>query len=155
HSHAESEVAETKAKAAGFLAALDAEDLLSPGRRRRSAPARRTAADLTRRPDVLRLLRDRNVGMADFWLGTPGYRPPAFPGLDGKRLLVVDAEDHFTAMLDHQLRSLGLDVEVCGHRDVPDLDGYHLVLLGPGPGDPRTVEEPRVARLRELARRLL
>jgi phenazine biosynthesis protein phzE len=61
---------------------------------------------------------------------------------------VIDAEDAFTAMIAHQLRALGLAVTV--HRaDRPH--GFardDLVVLGPGPGDPRDGADPRVAALR-------
>src|SRR5262249_36837765 len=37
----------------------------------------------------------------------------------------------------------------------PDRAGADLVVLGPGPGDPRAVDDPKIATMRELAGRLL
>ncbi|WFE56885.1 chorismate-binding protein [Micromonospora sp. WMMD712] len=148
HSTPEGEVAETHAKAAGVLAALglrpDAPDL-GPG------PAPRLADD----PQVRAALAARNAPLARFWLD---QRPPgavALPGLAGRRALIVDGEDTFTGMLAHQLRALGLAVEVAPwHRPAGD-DAYDLVVAGPGPGDPRAVDQPKMAALRGLlARRL-
>ena len=53
----------------------------------------------------------RTTGLADFWLDGVSTALPD-PGLHGLQVLVVDAEDTFTAMIAHQLRSLGLVVNV-------------------------------------------
>ena len=136
HSDPASEVAETRAKAAGLLAALE--------------PA---GPRLSAHPDVRGALARRNTTLADFWLGTAA--PPAFPGLTGCETLIVDAEDTFTSMLDHQLRTLGMPVTVCRYDEIPAVDGFDLVVLGPGPGDPRDARQPKMARLRSVADALL
>lgn len=141
HSSPEGEVAETHAKAAGVLTAIGAVPRPTAG----AVPV------LAEQPGVLRALGARNDRLASFWL-----RPQA-PGTDlapaGRTALVVDAEDQFTTMLAHQLRHLGLDARVVPWDAVPDAtgtDGADLVVLGPGPGDPRRLDDPRVARLHEL-----
>jgi 2-amino-4-deoxychorismate synthase len=63
---------------------------------------------------------------------------------------VADAEDMFTGMFTHLLRSLGMAVDVHPATDLPPLDGYDLVVAGPGPGDPRDEADPRIAALRRL-----
>ncbi|GAA2699547.1 anthranilate synthase family protein [Micromonospora olivasterospora] len=149
HSTPESEVAETHAKAAAVLAALGLRpDAPDPG----PEPAPRLADD----PDVRAALAARNTPLARFWLDqrTPGTA--ALPGLAGRRALVVDGEDTFTGMLAHQLCALGLTVEVTPwDAPAPDAGPYDLVVAGPGPGDPRAVDQPKMTALRELlARRL-
>ncbi|MFE7764909.1 anthranilate synthase family protein [Streptomyces sp. NPDC057438] len=160
------EAAETRAKAAGLLSALghapepepepEPERTVppsEPGSRPGPGPG---SASFARHPDVLAALRQRNSALSSFWLGdtAPGARP--VPGLVGRRVLVVDAEDTFTAMWDHQLRALGPVVTVRRYDLEPyDLDAYDLVVLGPGPGDPRRSRHPKIARLRTLTRRLL
>jgi phenazine biosynthesis protein phzE len=144
-----SEVAETHAKARSLLGAFGIQE----GR----GPSARRAADLSSHPEVRSALAARNRDLAPFWLdrSTPHSSASAIPALAARRALIVDAEDTFTAMLGHQLRALGLDVEVCGYTEA-DLDGQHdLVVMGPGPGDPRDVSDPKIARLRVLLRRLL
>ncbi|WP_309062224.1 anthranilate synthase family protein [Streptomyces sp.] len=148
----EAEAAETRAKAAGLLSAL------GHGSSRRTAPRPRPApgaASFARHPDVLAALRQRNSTLSSFWLeaAAPGARPA--PGLVGRTVLVVDAEDTFTALWDHQLRSLGTTVTVRRFDEEYDTDGYDLVVLGPGPGDPRQSHHPKIARLRAVTRRLL
>ncbi|WP_028646605.1 anthranilate synthase family protein [Nocardiopsis sp. CNT312] len=129
HSDPDSEVEETRAKAAGLLAAV------------------RGGTDrLGSRPEVRDALRRRNAGIAGFWLDDTAAAS-AFPELTGRRVLVVDAEDTFTAMLDHQLRRMGMSVTVRRYDEVPSLDGHDLVVMGPGPGDPRDTRAPRIARI--------
>ncbi|GAB3137541.1 anthranilate synthase family protein [Microbispora hainanensis] len=139
HSDPMSEVAETRAKAAGLLAALDTGD----------------SGRLRARPEVREALERRNANIAGFWLGGHAGDTPAEPVPAGVRTLIVDAEDTFTSMLDHQLRSLGMSVTVRRHDDGPSLDGWDLVVLGPGPGDPRDPAHPKIAFLRAAADALL
>jgi 2-amino-4-deoxychorismate synthase len=136
HSDPASEVAETRAKAAGVLTALGA----LPIRRGSAAPARdhHTAY-------VETLLAARNDHLAAFWRAPQDARPPR--GLDA---LVIDAGDDFTTMLTHQLRHLGLGARVMPWHEAPLAASEDLVVFGPGPGDPRNDADPRIARLREL-----
>ncbi|MFI9584677.1 anthranilate synthase family protein [Streptomyces sp. NPDC052236] len=140
HSDPSSEVAETHAKVAGLLAALDAD-----GRTRFGG-----------HPDVLSALRRRNAALGDFWLRDHTSRRAAeSAGLAGLKTLVIDAEDSFTAMLGLQLSTLGLEVLIRRFDDAP-LDGeYDLVVMGPGPGDPRSDNDPKILRLRSVADSLL
>ncbi|MGW5509011.1 anthranilate synthase family protein [Streptomyces albogriseolus] len=139
HSDPESEVAETAAKAAGLLSAFESH-----------GPAR--FAD---HPQVRSALERRNATLAGFWLAGRGSGARPGPELDGRRVLVVDAEDTFTSMLDHQLRFLGLRVTVRRFDEPYSTDGYDLVVMGPGPGDPRDIEHPKIAHLRATVRTLL
>ncbi|MEU5100055.1 anthranilate synthase family protein [Streptomyces sp. NPDC020996] len=139
HSRPASEVAETKAKASGLLSALQADE-----------PSR-----LADHPQVRTALARRNTGIADFWLDTAKKRARPLPALVGRRVLVVDAEDTFTAMLDHQLRSLGLQVKVRRFDEQYTFDGHDLVVMGPGPGDPRDTDHPKIAHLHTAIGQLL
>ncbi|MES9524255.1 anthranilate synthase family protein [Streptomyces capoamus] len=140
------EVAETHAKAAGVLAALG----VGPARPRRERERPRLADD----PRVRAALDGRRAGLAPFWLRMQ-ERSHDLAG----HALVVDGEDTFTAMLAHVLRSGGLDVTVRRH-DEPGLREAVLahpgpVVLGPGPGDPRDLGDPRMRFLRGLAAEVL
>ncbi|NLU73972.1 phenazine-specific anthranilate synthase component I [Streptomyces sp. HNM0575] len=139
HSDPVSEVAETRAKAAGLLAALQTE-----------RPAR-----LGEHPQVRAALARRNTGIAGFWLTPAGERGGRRPPAAGRRVLVVDAEDAFTGMLGHQLRSLGLEVTVRRFDERYTAEGYDLVVMGPGPGDPLDDRHPKTAHLRSALGRLL
>lgn len=139
HSDPLSEVAETHAKAAGLLAALEGE-----------SPARFAA-----HPEVRRALESRNATIAGFWLAD-GARPAGRTALPpGRRVLVVDAEDTFTSMIGHQLRSLGLEVTVTRFDEPYRVEDYDLVVMGPGPGDPRDLSHPKIAHLDATIGRLI
>ncbi|CAL9659796.1 MULTISPECIES: anthranilate synthase family protein [Streptomyces] len=139
HSDPASEVQETRAKAAGLLAALgDAE------------PTRYGA-----HPAVREALDSRNDGIARFWLQEPaGPDAPGGP-LAGRKVLIVDAEDTFTEMIAHQIRSLGCEVVVRRFDEPYDFDAHDLVVMGPGPGDPRETAHPKIAHLRAAVAQLL
>ncbi|MFI6804698.1 anthranilate synthase family protein [Streptomyces luteogriseus] len=139
HSDPVSEVAETRAKASGLLAALEA------GRTRRFGA----------HPDVRAALSRRNTGIAEFWLQDSASRRPAVTGLDGLKALVIDAEDTFTAMIGHQLRAQGVHVTVNRFDEPYEFDGYDLVVMGPGPGDPRATGDPKISHLRSAIDGLL
>ncbi|WP_369356325.1 anthranilate synthase family protein [Streptomyces sp. cg2] len=138
------EVAETHAKAAGVLTALG----VRPAPVRPAAgPAPRLADD----PRVRAALDARRADLAPFWLRMQTTAPVA--GLHG-HALVVDAEDTFTAMLAHLLRTSGLTVTVRRY-DEPGLRAAALahegpVVLGPGPGDPTDTADPKMRFLRSL-----
>jgi phenazine biosynthesis protein phzE len=138
HSSAAGEVAETHAKAAGVLTAIGAVPRPTAG----PAPV------LADEPGVAAALASRNDRLATFWLRPQAADPE--PGFAGRTALVVDAEDQFTTMLAHQLRHLGLDARVVPWDAVPDDPDADLLVLGPGPGDARRLDDPRVARLHAL-----
>ncbi|MBJ7000688.1 anthranilate synthase family protein [Streptomyces griseofuscus] len=140
------EVAETHAKAAGVLTALG----VRPGRPRAERELPRLADD----PRVRAALDGRRSALAPFWLR---MQQPAAE-VSG-HALVVDGEDTFTAMLAHLLRATGLAVTVRRY-DEPGLRAAVLahegpVVLGPGPGDPSDLADPKMRFLRELARTVL
>jgi phenazine biosynthesis protein phzE len=135
------EVAETHAKAAGVLAALG----VRPSRPRAERERPRLADD----PRVRAALDGRRSALAPFWLR---MQEPSATGAG--HALVVDGEDTFTAMLAHVLRSGGLEVTVRRY-DEPGLRAAVLahagpVVLGPGPGDPADLADPKMRILREL-----
>lgn len=141
------ETAETHAKAAGLLGATGGGD----------RPGVRAPETITGHARVLEALRERNTGLSDFWLaGGEGEALPSPAPLLDQRVLVVNAEDSFTGMLAHQLRALGGRVEVVPYHEAEEVLGEGgLVVLGPGPGDPRDTSDPRVAALSRLNRLLL
>jgi phenazine biosynthesis protein phzE len=161
------EVRETHAKAAGVLRAFG----VGQGQPERSglgtaegaAPAdaglRRWADD----PRVRAALAARNEALAPFWLEEHESGAFTVDQLRGRSVLIVDNEDAFTSMLTVQLRALGLEVTrtpfaavdgSAGYEEHDGLDGFDLVLLGPGPGDPRDLTLPKMRTGRVLIQRL-
>lgn len=137
HSDPAAEVAETRTKAAGLLSALGANERLNGN------------------PLIREALGRRNATIARFWLSDAGSRAQPQPALSGRRALIIDAEDTFSSMLAHQLRAIGLTVQLARFDAPHRFDDHDLVILGPGPGDPREADEPRMAHLTSAIEHLL
>jgi phenazine biosynthesis protein phzE len=142
------EVAETHAKAGGILTAFGL--VPAPG----SAPE--GVLELTRDEDVLIALASRNQRLSKFWLTDQAGSRPALE-LKGKSAVILDGEDDFVNMLRHVLSVLGMTSTVVRHADyrAGALDGYDLVIVGPGPGDPRDGDNPKIASFRQAIEGLL
>ncbi|MCM2576424.1 anthranilate synthase family protein [Streptomyces meridianus] len=149
HSDPRGEVAETHAKAAGVLSALGV-------RPAPAGPGDGVPPRLADDPRVRAALDARRAGLAPFWLrmrteADAQVRTAAMAG----HVLVIDAEDTFTAMLAHLIRSSGPEVTVRRHDEpgLHDAAAAHPgpVVLGPGPGDPRDTADPKMRFLRYLA----
>ncbi|MGG1943880.1 anthranilate synthase family protein [Trinickia sp. NRRL B-1857] len=133
HSDPDSEAAETRAKAQAVLNALG-----------------QTTQNFSTHPLVRSALNDRNVGISEFWLSDADKRAKAIPGLEGRKLLIIDAQDAFTSMLGHQLSAMGLTVSLARFDDERVRTGdWDLAVFGPGPGDPRSNTDVRVRTLRK------
>ena len=142
------EVAETHAKAGGILSAFG---LVPP------APAPSVnVAELLNDEDVLLALNARNRRLSSFWLTDQGGRAPD-PRLAGRSVVILDGEDDFVNMLRHVLGVFGMTSDVLRHEDYAPgaLDGYDLVIVGPGPGDPRDGDDPKMANLRAAVAELM
>jgi phenazine biosynthesis protein phzE len=142
------EVAETHAKAGGILSAFG---LVPPA----TVPAL-DVAGLARDEDVLIALNDRNRRLSSFWL-TDQSGAPSDPALRGRHVRIFDGEDAFVNMLRHVLGVLGLTSDVVRHDAYVEgcLDDADLVIVGPGPGDPRDGADPKMATFRAVVGRLL
>lgn len=142
------EVAETHAKAGGILSAFG---LVPP------APVPTTdVATLVADEEVLIALASRNNRLSGFWLADQAGTP-VDPRLIGRRAVILDGEDDFVNMLRHMLTRMGVSSAVVRHEEYADgvLDDYDLVIVGPGPGDPRADDDPKMANLRAAVARLL
>lgn len=143
-----SEAAETNSKARGLVRML-----------RGSAPMRVGTFDkiwpAPHHPRVQTALSSRNSNIAQFWFADPASRASPITVLRDKRVLIIDAEDAFTEMAKHLIRSLGANVSILAYNQTLDLDAYDLVILGPGPGDPTDFSNSKIVRLRDIANQLL
>ena len=142
------EVAETWAKAGGILTAFGLTD----------APAEPVTgiAELVNDEDVIVALGSRNQRLSRFWLTDQGGAAPV-PGLKGKRAAILEGEDDFVNMLVHVLEVLGMSATVVAHEDATPstFEGMDLVIVGPGPGDPRDGDHPKIAAFRRVVDGLL
>ena len=147
------ETKETWAKAGGILSAFG---LVEP------APEPVEGFDaFTREDEVIIALGSRNQRLSQFWLTDQSGAAPV-PSLVGKRVVIVDGEDDFVNMLSHVFGVLGMSTDIVRHDAAAlvehggaALDGYDLVVVGPGPGDPRDVADPKMAILHRVVAELL
>ncbi|HEV3171375.1 MAG TPA: anthranilate synthase family protein [Actinocrinis sp.] len=172
------EVLETHAKAAGVLRAFGVENANSgergqhiststqprSTRPKSTQPRATTGVRHAENPRVRAALAARNENLAPFWLAEHDEREFAAPELNGRSALIVDYEDAFTSMLAVVLRALGMQVArtpyaavdgTAGYDERDGLAGFDLVVLGPGPGDPRDLSLPKMRNGRMLTHRLL
>lgn len=100
-------------------------------------------------------LSSRNAQLSRFWMKKQA-RTYVQPALEGKRALIVDNEDDFTHMLKHAFEHLGLSVIVKDY-DAPGLSvsGFDLVVVGPGPGDPTNMQDPKMRIVHDMVQALL
>jgi phenazine biosynthesis protein phzE len=145
------ETRETWAKAGGILSAFGLVE---------SAPEPVDGFDaFTREDEVIIALGSRNQRLSQFWLTDQSGAAP-MPALVGRRVVIVDGEDDFVNMLSHVFGVLGMSTDILRHDaaelDGPGaLDGYDLVVVGPGPGDPRDLADPKMARMHAVVANLL
>ncbi|WP_343043565.1 anthranilate synthase family protein [Nocardioides piscis] len=147
-SQAAYEVAETHAKAGGILSAFG----LVPA----ATVDGDAVAALARDEDVLLALGTRNQRLSRFWLTDQQGATPD-PELAGKSVVILHGEDDFVNMLRHVLGVFGMTSTVVRHEDYApgDFDGADLVIVGPGPGDPRAGDHPKIAQFRRAVDDLL
>jgi phenazine biosynthesis protein phzE len=141
------ETAETAAKAGGILTAFGLADAPTPAD---------DVAGLEHDDDVLVALGSRNQRLSQFWLTDQSATPPN-PLLRGKSAVILDGEDDFVNMLRHVLGVLGMSSTVVRYDAwTPSAaDGHDLVIVGPGPGDPREHDDPKMAAIRRAVEDLL
>ncbi len=142
------EVAETHAKAGGILTAFGLV----------AAPVASSdeVSALARDEDVLRSLGRRNDRLSRFWLNDQSDVEPT-AGLQGRHAIVLDGEDDFVTMLRHVLGVLGMTSETVRHHDYAPgaFDAADVVVVGPGPGDPRDLEDAKIKAVRSAVDDLL
>lgn len=131
----QSETKETAAKAAALQNAIGGGSL----------------ADLTKKDAVAQSLGRWSGRLSSFWLGEQACaRRPVSRRGEATAIAILDNEDAFTSMLQYLLRELGLDVRVESYATIGEVRDSELLVVGPGPGDPCKLTDPRVAASRRL-----
>ncbi|WP_284739925.1 anthranilate synthase family protein [Amycolatopsis sp. RTGN1] len=110
---------------------------------------------LSENGEVRAALAQRRGVLSPFWLSEPSGRTAPGKLFPQPRVVLVDAEDSFTGMLGHQLAAHGCAVEIIPWSAPLDRHEADLVVVGTGPGDPRDLDNPRIAAVHRLTRALL
>lgn len=128
----EHECREVKTKAAGLLRAIESAEQAQP-----SLGDYRDAL-------VDQVLESRNKHLSRFWMEKQ-HKSYTDSRLQDKSILIIDNEDEFTYMLQHVATHLGLRAHVASYREAaPLIRDSELVLIGPGPGDPTDLSDPKM-----------
>ncbi len=139
----ERECREVKTKAAGLLRAINSAE-----------PTTRTLAQF-RDGLVDQVLESRNKYLSRFWMEKQ-HHSYVEPRVEGKSILIIDNEDEFTHMLRHVLTHLGMRARVVDYRvAAPLVADSELVLVGPGPGDPTDLNDPKMKVVHAIVQDLL
>lgn len=137
------ECREVKTKAAGILRAIE------------SAEAAKPSLSQYRDGLVDQILEGRNKYLSRFWMEKQ-HQSYIDARLEGRPILIVDNEDEFTHMLKHVLTHLGLRAKVVDFRQAaPLVKDAELVLVGPGPGDPTDLNDPKMRLVHDITQDLL
>ncbi|HYQ16169.1 MAG TPA: chorismate-binding protein [Polyangiaceae bacterium] len=137
------ECQEVKTKAAGLLRAID------------NAEPTKPTLSLYRDALVDQILESRNKYLSRFWMEKQ-HHSYVEPRLEGKSVLIIDNEDEFTHMLKHVLTHLGMRAKVVDFRAAAPLIGdSELTLVGPGPGDPTDLNDPKMQVIHGIVKDLL
>lgn len=141
----ESEAKESYAKANSVLAAITAdkiihEDYLTP----------------ELRESVKTALIARNKDLSPFWISTQNPYIVPENNLKGIKIIILNNEDNFAFMIRHMLEHLKAKVTVVDTKTIEEhqLEGYDLVVLGPGPGDPNNMSDIRMQKLQTIIKKL-
>jgi len=136
----ENEARESQAKAMGMVGILTGmaavgEQWLDDGLRAQAAP----------------ILGSRNEFLSRFWMEAQNPYADAGQRLDHLRITILNNEDDFAFMIGHIIRPSKAAIRVIDTFDFDDIeDDSHLVILGPGPGDPTDMTHPRMKRLQDI-----
>ncbi|RLM27274.1 phenazine antibiotic biosynthesis protein [Brenneria alni] len=132
----DSETAETRAKAEALQCAMGLNSL-SPS--------------VFQDEQVIVALQKHNQRLAAFWLDNRSNSTSLrLHGGCLRDALLIDNEDAFTSMMEYQLRAMGFSVRLAHYSSAIHIAANELLVIGPGPGDPRDLSDVRVMKSREL-----
>ena len=107
------------------------------------------------RQEIAPLLAARNEYLSRFWMEQQNPYADNAQRLDNLRITIINNEDDFAFMIGHMIRASKAIIRVVDTLDFdPASDDSHLVILGPGPGDPCDMAHPRMRRLQDIVQTL-
>ena len=144
-----SDIGETKemqAKGGGALRALTGTKAVSPGPQ---LPGLMT-------PRLQAILQARNLDMNRFLFESQFGQDRSVEELKGKTVTIIDFADQFSHVLKHMITAMGAQAEVRRFDDFDLAENQSdIVIVGPGPGDPRDEADPKMKKLSDITAGLL
>ncbi|PKF80047.1 phenazine antibiotic biosynthesis protein [Vibrio sp. vnigr-6D03] len=92
---------------------------------------------------ISQLLDSKNTRIAKFWRQRNNYHSSL---LAHKSVVILDNEDSFTSMMAYQLKQMDFKVRLISYSDTTEILDHEIIVVGPGPGDPRDMNDPRVRK---------
>jgi phenazine biosynthesis protein phzE len=148
NSDPDSELEETRSKISGIV-----NSIVNP----QQTPPVRMLDRLRNDEDVAELLQMRNQHLSKFWFFSQSGMHIEVAGLEGRKAVIMDNQDDFCYMEKHIMCKMGLSVDVVRNADfnLSDFDGYDLVVIGPGTGNPNDQANPKMGKALAVTRELL
>ncbi|MBD2816629.1 phenazine-specific anthranilate synthase [Xenorhabdus sp. Flor] len=104
-----------------------------------------------KKEDINRILKKRNERLSSFWFGDMVQSSShSLNDISKPEIIILDNEDTFTSMMAYQLREVGFKVDVKSFSSISDIESSKLLVVGPGPGDPCNLADPRVLTSRHI-----
>lgn len=104
-----------------------------------------------KREDINKILKKRNERLSIFWFGDMMQSSNhLLNDVSKPEIVILDNEDTFTSMMAYQLREVGFKVDVKLYSSIGDIEPSKLLVVGPGPGDPCKLTDPRVITSRNI-----
>jgi phenazine biosynthesis protein phzE len=147
HSKPADEVKETETKISGLLHAVQQTNLGSP------APPKPLLGSFDE--ELQTLLHQRNLYLSRFWFEPQLSEFNVATGLLDKRIVIIDNEDSFSVMLRRMLEQMGAKVTLVSFAHYDPTLAVDLTVVGPGPGDPNDLGDPKMAKLRAIVSQLV
>ncbi|MBL4829503.1 MAG: chorismate-binding protein [Aliivibrio sp.] len=101
---------------------------------------------------ISQLLNNKNMRISKFWREIDNYKSSYFSRRD---IVIIDNEDSFTSMMAYQLKQMGFHARLLRYTDASDIKDHEIIVVGPGPGDPRDTNDPRVATSLKIIRKAI
>lgn len=141
------ETAETVAKISGMLSAITG----------KGSPTY-IMGNLRRDKEIQSILQQRNETLSQFWFQRQPPHIGSIPNtLKRRKVAIMDNEDSFTEMQVHILSRFGVRAKVISWKDfdLSKLTSDAIPVIGPGPGDPSNLADPKIAKIHHIVRTLL
>ncbi|NQU64868.1 MAG: chorismate-binding protein [SAR324 cluster bacterium] len=134
---ASEEVLETEAKSAALLASI-----VAKGKQELVPPL---LSRLANDDEIVETLQFRNQYLSNFWFFKQETRLHSeFDNLNIKITIIHNGDD-FVYMLRHIFKSFGMQTTIVPYKEYNlKLDQSAITLVGPGPGNPNQVEDPKM-----------